>query len=55
MQKTGARFYIWTPKKKKKKILFGEEHATSHIQAGTAVIELPKYVLQGNIWQVVEL
>lgn len=41
--------------KKKKKIVFGEEHATSHIQVGTAVTELAKYILQGDIWQLAEL
>lgn len=40
---------------KKKKIVFGEEHATSHIQVGTAVTELAKYILQGDIWQLAEL
>lgn len=36
---------------KKNKFVFGEEHAASHIQVGTAVTELAKYVLQVDIWQ----
>lgn len=41
--------------KKNNKFAFGEEHATSHIQVGTAVTELAKYILQVDIWQAAEL
>lgn len=40
---------------RKYKLVFGEEHATSHIQVGTAVTELAKCVLQSDIWQIAEL
>lgn len=40
---------------RRNKFVFGKEHATSHIQVGTTVTELAKYILQGDIWQVAGL